>query len=350
MDREIELMVRGCNVCQQERPGPPPSPLRPWQWPTRPWSRLHLDFAGPFLGHMFLILVDAHSKWIEVYQMKSITSGATIEQLRTTFACFGLPDTVVTDNGPSFTSVEFDHFLEKNGIRHLQSAPYHPATNGLAERAVQVFKTGMRKMREGTLRERLARVLFSYRTTPHSTTGVTPAELLMGRRIRTRLDHLKPDLGRRVELNQSRQKFSHDAHAADRSVGEGDAVYIRNFTPGAKNKWLSGQVLSKTGPVSCRVELEDGGVCRRHQDHVRPRQVTLQQEPSNTGLTTECAETLPTGSEHASDQEGTPRHSSDAAPVTTPGSRLEEQDSCPEESAKYPRRTRHPLDRYESTL
>ena len=90
MDREIESMVRGCSVCQQERPDPPPSPLQPWQWPTRPWSRLHLDFAGPFLGHMFLILIDAHSKWLEVYQMRSITSSATIEQLRTTFAQFGL--------------------------------------------------------------------------------------------------------------------------------------------------------------------------------------------------------------------------------------------------------------------
>ena len=107
-------MVRGCSVCQQERPGPPPSPLQPWQWPTRPWSRLHLDFAGPFLGHMFLILIDAHSKWLEVYQMRSITSSTTIEQLRTTFAQFGLPDTVVMDNGPSYTSVEFDNFLQKN--------------------------------------------------------------------------------------------------------------------------------------------------------------------------------------------------------------------------------------------
>ena len=258
MDREIKSMVRGCSVCQQERPGPPPSPLQPWQWPTRPWSRLHLDFAGPFLGHMFLILIDAHSKWLEVYQMRSITSSATIEQLRTMFAQFGLPDTVVTDNGPSFRSVEFDNFLQKNGIKHLQSAPYHPATNGLTERAVQIFKTGMKKMREGTLQERMARVLFTYRTTPHTTTGVTAAELLMGRRLRTRLDHLKPDLSRRVELNQSRQKHSHNAHASDRSVGEGDSVYVRNFTPGAHSKWQSRQVLSKTGPVSYRVELENG--------------------------------------------------------------------------------------------
>ena len=106
------------------------------------------------------------------------------------------------------------------------------------------------KMREGTLQERMAHVLFTYRTTPHTTTGVTPAELLMGHRLRTQLDHLKPDLSRRVELNQSRQKHSHDAHASDRSVGEGDSVYVRNFTPGAHSKWLSGQVLSKTGPVS----------------------------------------------------------------------------------------------------
>ena len=277
--------------------------------------------------------------------MRSITLSATIEQLRTTFAQFGLPDTVVMDNGPSFTSVEFDNFLQKNGIKHLQSAPYHPATNGCAERAVQIFKTGM-KMREGTLQERMARVLFTYRTTPHRTTGVIPAELLMGRRLRTRLDHLKPDLSRRVEMNQSRQKHLHDAHASDRSVGEGDSVYVRNFTPGAHSKWQSGQVLSKTGPVSYRVELENGGVCRRHQDHVHPRQ-----EKSNTELTSESTDISPTGGESTSDPGSGSLPGSDATPVTTADSSPDaEQDSNSEEQLKYPSRERRPPDRYESTL
>ena len=85
---------------------------------------------------MFLVVIDAHSKWIEAVLLPAATSRLTIQQLRTIFACFGIPDTVVTDNGTCFVSSEFEQFLLENGIRHQKSAPYHPASNGLAERAV----------------------------------------------------------------------------------------------------------------------------------------------------------------------------------------------------------------------
>ena len=114
--------------------------------------------------------------------MSSITAESTIRSLREIFARFGLPEHVVTDNGPTFISTEFESFLQRNGIRHLTSAPYHPATNGLAERGVQIMKAGLKKMKEGNLFTKLSRFLLSYRITPQSTTGVAPAELLMGRR------------------------------------------------------------------------------------------------------------------------------------------------------------------------
>ena len=107
MDVQIMDMVKSCPVYQESRPSPTVAPLHPWEWPSQPWSRIHLDFAGPFLGHMFLIIVDAHSKWLDVYQMKTITSTKTIKKLREVFATHGLPRKVVTDNGPSFTSEEF---------------------------------------------------------------------------------------------------------------------------------------------------------------------------------------------------------------------------------------------------
>ena len=117
---------------------PPLAPLHPWKWPTRPWARLHLDFAGPFQGKNILIAIDAHSKWIEAVCTSSTASSCVIEELRTLFAKLGLPEMVVTDNGTCFVSQEFEQFLQKNGIKHTTSAPYHPASNGLAERAVQV--------------------------------------------------------------------------------------------------------------------------------------------------------------------------------------------------------------------
>ena len=104
--------------------------------PSEPWSRLHLDFAGPVMGHMFLLIVDAHSKWLDVHLLQSISSANTIETLGTVFATHGLPHKVVTDNGSSFTSEEFRAYMSSNGIIHVTSAPYHPSSKGLVKRAV----------------------------------------------------------------------------------------------------------------------------------------------------------------------------------------------------------------------
>ena len=100
----------------------------------------------------------------------------------------------MTDNAPNLSSSEIEEFLRRNGIKHTLSPPYHAASNGLAERAVQIFKQGLKKMQEGTLSDRIARFLFTYRNTPQTTTGISPAEFLFGRRLRSRLDLLKPDL------------------------------------------------------------------------------------------------------------------------------------------------------------
>ena len=94
------------------------------------------------------------------------------------FARFGLPKVMVTDNGTCFTSSELVEFAECNKIRHVGICPYHPSSNGLAERAVQTLKSRMKKQLSGTIQTKLSRFLFHYRLTPHTTTGVAPAELL----------------------------------------------------------------------------------------------------------------------------------------------------------------------------
>ena len=133
------------------------------------------------------------------------TTEKTITELRKIFATHGLPEQLVSDNGAQFTSYEFEEFLKCNGIKHIRSAPYHPATNGEAERFVQTFKHAMKiaKADEGTLETKLARFLITYRSTPNSTTSVAPAELLFHRQLRTRLNMLKPDLMVLSKLNKS---------------------------------------------------------------------------------------------------------------------------------------------------
>ena len=124
---------------------------------------IHIDLAGPCFGHMFLVLIDAHTKWLEVILLSSTTSKVIIENLKMIFARLGLPETVVSDNASYFVSQEFENFLQRNGVRHITSAPYHPSSKGLAERAVQVFKTGMKRTTMGSLNDRISGFLFAYR-------------------------------------------------------------------------------------------------------------------------------------------------------------------------------------------
>ena len=159
INQDLELRVRNCNACQANQKAPSQVPMHPWEWPNCAWSRIHVDYAGPFHGSMFLIIVDAYSKWIDVHPTKSSTSETTIEKLRVTFANQGLPEILVSDNGPCFTSEEFKLFMTRNGIRHITSAAYHPSSNGLAERAVQTFKESMRKMEGGTLNTKVAQFM-----------------------------------------------------------------------------------------------------------------------------------------------------------------------------------------------
>jgi len=134
LDKSIEQLVRGCVDCQAVKNAPTVAPLHLWVWPTQPMQRVHVDFAGPFQGAMFLVMVDAFSKWPEVCVLHSTTAEKTIEAMRPFFARYGLPEQVVSDNGPQFVSEEFAVFMKMNGVKHIRSAPYHPSTNGLVER------------------------------------------------------------------------------------------------------------------------------------------------------------------------------------------------------------------------
>ena len=121
MDKEIEIKVRQCSVCQLNQSKPAAAPVHSWQYPGGPWERVHVDFAGPFMGRMFLLVVDAYSKWIEVDALHCSTASAAVKSLRRIFALHGLPQVLVSDNGPAFVGQEFGDFLKKNGVRHMFS-------------------------------------------------------------------------------------------------------------------------------------------------------------------------------------------------------------------------------------
>ena len=246
LNAEVEEIASKCNSCREQDPMPAKGkPTATWDWPSGPWKRLHLDFAGPFLDSMFLIVVDSHSKWLEVFPMKTATSHTTIVSLRKLFAQFGLPEHVVTDNGSQFTSHEFRQFLERNNIHHTCSAPGHPATNGIAERYVGYFKQQMKKMSATpfSVHEKLCNFLLSYRTTPHPATNESPCVLLMKRQLRTRLSSLQPNL----QLRKTCEAFDNNSLVPKFKVG--DAVYALNLRHGPR--WLPGIIVDVLNRSYC---------------------------------------------------------------------------------------------------
>ena len=138
---------------------------------------------------------------------------------------------------------------------NVTTTPYHPQSDRLAECIVQLFKSGMRKLNEGTIDINLARFLFNYRITPHSTTGIAPAELMFGRELRTRFDLLQPALASKVSKNQEQQKSIFDTHTKDRNFSLGDYVYTRNVLPHRSQKLLPGKIVGWSKNVTFTVIL-----------------------------------------------------------------------------------------------
>ena len=156
IDADLERVVKSCGRCQEHGRMPLVAPLHPWEWPNRPRLRLHVDYASPFMRRMLLVILDVFSKWLEIHTVASATLQATTESTRASIATQSILDIIVSDNGSCFfISQEFELFYRSNGITHIKSASYHPASNGLAEQMVQTSKQSLKKMEVGTFQEKL---------------------------------------------------------------------------------------------------------------------------------------------------------------------------------------------------
>ena len=274
LDQDIVDRVGECEACQAARNLPSVAPLHYWTWPSRPWQRIHIDYAEKD-GSNFLVIVDSHSKWMEVFLMSPTTSTRIMTALRSVFARFGLPEELVSDNGPQFTSTEFRTFLQRNGIRHTLVPPYHPASNGAAERCVQSLKSMLLKCVLDTsltidIEHRLSNWLLRYRNTTHATTGRTPAELFLQRNPRTQFSLLCPDLAQDVQAQQHKQKFYHDrARVKERHFMVREPVSKKNHG-GGNEKWIPGLITAMKGPTSYLVRVM-GGIRYVHVEHLLTR-------------------------------------------------------------------------------
>ena len=176
IDRQAEQRCRTCHGCQLVAKPLPPEPLKRTELPTQPWQDLAVDLLGPLLtGEYLLVVVDYFSRFFEVAVTKSVTSGKMISCLEAMFATHGLPFSIKPDKGPQFISEEFEVYLRDNNIEHRTSTP----------RLLKAMRVAHSKGRDW--QKELQKFLFGYRSTPHTTTGVSPAKLLFGREIHSKL-------------------------------------------------------------------------------------------------------------------------------------------------------------------
>ena len=240
IDRQAEQRCRTCHGCQLVGKPLPPEPLKRTEMPTQPWQDLAVDLLGPLpTGEYLLVVVDYFSRFFEVSVTKSVTSGKMISCLEVMFATHGLPLSIKTDNGPQFVSEEFEVYLKDNNIEHRTSTPLWPQANGEVERQNRSLLKAMRVAHsEGRdWRKELQKFLLGYRSTPHTTTGVSPAKLLFGREIRSKLpgvEELRSASNDSEVLDRDRERKQKGKDYADNLRGacesnlkEGDKVLLQ---------------------------------------------------------------------------------------------------------------------------
>lgn len=263
MDKKIEGLIGSCETCRKNRENPPKVEVRPWPKSKYPFERVHIDYCGPINGDNFLILIDTYSKWLEVVRTKEITSKRTIEMLESIFSRFGVPSTIVSDNAASFTSYNFKRFCDINGIAHVTSPPFHPASNGQAENSVKTFKNSLKKMLQDkenksiSIVKLMGTLLYANRNTIHSETKKSPFEMMFNRKPLLRWDALIP------KKNDS-SRCHNKSNVKEFSIG--DQVYTKNFM---SNKWQKAEIVKIIG-FNTYIVLLNGKHFKKHANHLSP--------------------------------------------------------------------------------
>lgn len=288
LDKDIEAMIKACEQCCQLLPDPGKTQLIPWRSENRPWSRIHLDYAGPIKGVYLLIVVDAFSKWIEVFVTKNPNAQFTMEKIYESMCRYGLPDTIVSDNGVQFKNGEFDQFTTQFDIKHIFTAPGYPATNGQAESAVKLVKKGIKAVlisqptRE--LKGIINQFLFDYRTTPHTATLESPAKLFLNRECRNRFSLIRPPTTvETIEKNQ-RKQVQHHRGQQPREMLEGSRVWSRDYTNPNIKAWTLGRIRKILGRRNFLIQLDKSDrLIKRHIDQIRSAPISMRAQVSSEG-------------------------------------------------------------------
>ncbi|XP_077538135.1 uncharacterized protein LOC144150167 [Haemaphysalis longicornis] len=300
MDRNVEEHVKHCHVCQlaDKSAKPHVAPLQPVEWPEGPWQKLGMDIVGPLdvsYPRFLVTLVDYYSKWPEVLGTNSISTEDVIKLLDSSFSREGLPEFLVTDNGPQFVSKQMQEYLKEKGIRHVFSSNYYPQANGQIERFNRVLKEHLQVARlEGKdASKSITQFLGSYRVTPHSVTGLSPAFLLHGRQPRSKVDisnfrirkkaaesdNFLPHVRNQVFTKQhkAKQYFDRRKGAQPTRIKVGDVVKVKFRKQGFLKYSKPLTVQAQVAPFTFK--LSDGKIWNASKLTVVPKGIVIGSAP-----------------------------------------------------------------------
>ena len=276
--KDIETLVAGCMLCQKHQPSQAKEPLEPIlpNIPNIPWHTIGADLFT-LNEKNYLIVTDYYSKFplIEILGNDS-TSNKVAELTSKIFSIFGVPNTVITDNGPQFQGAAYQKMLQSYGVSHITSSPHHPQSHGFVERSIRTIKALLKKSGEDS-----NKALLNFRTTPPGPHSLSPAELLFGRKIQANLPirthgfhddyHLQKCNERQTASNERYNENKHEL--PELSINQ--PIFFQDV---AKKTWSPGTVIG-TGPEPRSYTLQcstTGRNLRRNRILIKPQRIPLQ--------------------------------------------------------------------------
>ena len=286
MSAQLKELIDKCSICQSIKPEQASEPLQPHPVPNRPWQRVASDLFI-FENRNYLVLVDYFSNFIELDYLPDTSSLTVIRKLKMHFARHGVPDCLVSDNGPQYIASEFRRFAATWKFKHVTTSPHYPQANGMAESAVKTCKSIMKKSLLSKSDPYLG--LLDHRNTPTAATGMSPCQRLFGRGTKTLLplsesllktDKSVSDLLKRDRVKQAKFFDQHSKHRSE--LKSGDLVHMK--LPG-KTQLSQTLVTSEIAPRSYKVEA-NGKAYRRNRKQSRSTKEPLQESTLETKTTT----------------------------------------------------------------
>lgn len=276
----VKNIIESCSVCQKFRRSNVSEPLLCHEIPNIPFLKVGADIAE-CAGKIYLIVIDYYSRWLEIVRINNKTSISVKNALIQIFTRLGIPQIMVADNMP-FNSNELKDFAKQWNFNIQTTSPNYPQANGLAEKGVGIAKRIINISSESGVDMNLS--LLNYRNSVVAGLNYSPAQLLMGRILRSKLpipnDRLESkvisfnNVANKIKKNRDYQKMYYDQKCkAETKFKENDPVYIQDAKT---NHWEPGVIIGAAGaPRSYMVQTNRGQTFRRNSIFIRRRKVNI---------------------------------------------------------------------------